>query len=107
MSTEPAARATVVREVLLVYGAVCVAVFGATRLRVVPALAEYVHLLVGGTFLFVALHFAGRRAGGLESAGIALGGLLGPSLSSTWRASSAAGFRARFARSGSRSGSRR
>ncbi len=79
MSTEPTARASVVREVLLVYGAVCVAVFGATRLRVVPALAEYVHLLVGGTFLFVALHFAGRRAGGLESAGIALGGLLGPS----------------------------
>jgi hypothetical protein len=68
----------VVREVLVVYGAVCLAIFGATRLRAIPVLSEYVHLLVGGTFLFVALHFAARRPGGLEASGVALGGLLGP-----------------------------
>ena len=72
------ARAVVVREVLVVYLGVCVALFAVTRLRNVSWLAEYVHLLVGGIFLFVALHFAGKQ-GGLERFGIALGGLLGPS----------------------------
>lgn len=77
-TSPPAPRGVVVREVLVVYLAVCLALFAVTRLRVVPALAEYVHLLVGGVFLFVALHFAGKQ-GGLERFGIALGGLLGPS----------------------------
>ncbi|MBX3250846.1 MAG: CPBP family intramembrane metalloprotease [Myxococcales bacterium] len=65
------------RQVALVYLAVCVAVFAATRLRIVPALADYVHLFVGGTFLFVALHLAGREPDGLRRYGIDLGGLLG------------------------------
>lgn len=63
---------------MLVYLGVCVALFAVTRLRAVPWLAEYVHLLVGGIFLFVALHYAGRQ-GGLARFGVALGGLLGPS----------------------------
>jgi membrane protease YdiL (CAAX protease family) len=67
-----------VREVIVVYLGVCVALFAVTRLRAVPWLAEYVHLLVGGIFLFVALHYAGKR-GGLARFGVALGGLLGPS----------------------------
>jgi len=67
-----------VREVILVYVGVCAALFVVTRLRAVPWLAEYVHLLVGGIFLFVALHYAGRQ-GGLARFGVALGGLLGPS----------------------------
>lgn len=66
------------REVTLVYLGVCVALFAVTRLRAVPWLAEYVHLLVGGIFLFVALHYAGKQ-GGLARFGVALGGLLGPS----------------------------
>jgi membrane protease YdiL (CAAX protease family) len=66
-----------VREVTLVYLGVCVALFAVTRLRAVPWLAEYVHLLVGGIFLFVALHYAGKQ-GGLARFGVALGGLLGP-----------------------------
>lgn len=65
------------REVTLVYLGVCVALFVVTRLRAVPWLAEYVHLLVGGIFLFVALHYAGKQ-GGLARFGVALGGLLGP-----------------------------
>ena len=63
---------------MLVYLGVCVALFAVTRLRAVPWLAEYVHLLVGGIFLFVALHYAGKQ-GGLARFGVALGGLLGPS----------------------------
>jgi hypothetical protein len=66
-----------VREVFVVYLGVCVALFAVTRLRAVPWLAEYVHLLVGGIFLFVALHYAGKQ-GGLARFGVALGGLLGP-----------------------------
>jgi len=70
-------RRAIVREVLLVYLGVCVALFAVTRLRAVSWLAEYVHLLVGGIFLFVALHYAGKQ-GGLARFGVALGGLLGP-----------------------------
>jgi len=62
---------------MLVYLGVCVALFAVTRLRAVSWLAEYVHLLVGGIFLFVALHYAGKQ-GGLARFGVALGGLLGP-----------------------------
>ncbi|MEZ4253101.1 MAG: MrtC family glutamic-type intramembrane protease [Polyangiales bacterium] len=77
--TAPDRPTSPLREVLLVYLGVCVVIFGATQLRVFPWVAEYVHLVVGGTFLFVALHLVGKRPGGLEEAGVALGGLLGPS----------------------------
>ncbi|HJL49977.1 MAG TPA: MrtC family glutamic-type intramembrane protease, partial [Polyangiaceae bacterium LLY-WYZ-15_(1-7)] len=68
-----------VREVLLVYALIAAGTLGLTRLRAIPALAEYVHLLVGGLFLFTALHLAGREGpGGIRRFGIDLGGLLGP-----------------------------
>ncbi len=65
-------------EVLLVNGMVMAATFVVTRLRGVPPFADFVHLAVGGLFLFTAIHMAQREEAGVERFGIAVGGLLQP-----------------------------
>ncbi|NOY91133.1 MAG: CPBP family intramembrane metalloprotease [Deltaproteobacteria bacterium] len=67
------------REIALVYVAVCVTTWLLTRLRHQPPFADYVHLAVGGLFLITALKLAGRLPGGVERFGLSLGGLLEPS----------------------------
>ena len=62
----------------MVYLAVCLATLAVTQLRLVPWAREYVHLLVGGLFLMVAVRLAQREDDGLVRHGIALGGLLAP-----------------------------
>ena len=66
------------REVLIVYVVVSAATFGITRLRSVPAAAEWVHLLVGALFLLVAVRLAQREEHGMQRYGIDLAGVLGP-----------------------------
>lgn len=66
------------REVLIVYVLVSAATFGITRLRSVPAAAEWVHLLVGALFLLVAVRLAQREENGMQRYGIDLAGVLGP-----------------------------
>ena len=66
------------REAVLVYLAVTAATVLITRLRAVPAAADYVHLLVGGLFLVTAIKLAERERGGLRRFGIDLAGVLAP-----------------------------
>lgn len=68
----------VLREVVLVYLAVTAATVLITRLRAVPAAADYVHLLVGALFLVTAIKLAERERGGLRRFGIDLAGVLAP-----------------------------
>ena len=65
-----------VTEVFLIYLGVCVATFVASQVSRV-GFGDYEHLIVGGVFLFTALHMAGIR-GGLRHHGVALEGVLSP-----------------------------
>ena len=58
-----------------VYIAVCIAVFGVTRLEDVPPIGEYVHLVVAAIFLLTSIRLA---RGEISHFGMALGGLLEP-----------------------------
>jgi uncharacterized protein len=64
------------REVAVVYVALALATFAITRLRAVPAMQDYVHLLVAVLFLFTALRLAQREPAGPRRHGIDLAGLL-------------------------------
>jgi len=67
---------TSLRRVLWVYGLVCVAVFGATRLEPLPVVGQYVHLVVAAIFLLTSI---GLTRSDPAHYGVALGGLLEPS----------------------------
>lgn len=68
-----------VPEVLLVFLGITAATVAITWLpSVLPGLGGYVHLLVGGLFLVVAMKLAQREPGGLARYGIELSGLLSP-----------------------------
>ena len=66
---------TSLRRVLWVYGLVCVAVFGVTRLEPVPFVGQYVHLVVAAIFLLTSI---GLTRSNPSHYGVALGGLLEP-----------------------------
>ncbi len=70
-------RGSTLREIALVYAAVCGATFLLTRLRTTP-LGDWVEVLVGALFLLVAIRLAQREEHGLERCGIDLSGLLVP-----------------------------
>lgn len=63
------------RRPLIVYLAVCVAVFAATRLEPLPVIGQYVHLIVAAIFLLTAVRLARGR---IQHYGLSLGGLLVP-----------------------------
>ncbi|MCA9609435.1 MAG: CPBP family intramembrane metalloprotease [Myxococcales bacterium] len=64
-------------EVLLVYALVTGITAGVTWLpRALPGMSEYVSLVVGAAFLFVAVRLARRRPDGMKRMGIDLAGLL-------------------------------
>ena len=67
---------TSLRRILWVYGLVCVAVFGATRLEPLPVVGQYVHLVVAAIFLLTSI---GLTRSEPAHYGVALGGLLEPS----------------------------
>lgn len=73
-----ASQARPLREVAIVYGVVAALTFGITRLRELAPARDYVHLLVAGLFLLVAVKLAQREPGGTDRYGISLGGLLTP-----------------------------
>lgn len=66
------------REVFLVFGAVALLTFLATRLSALPKGAEYVPILVAALFLFSAIRLAQREEDGVERYGLSMGGLLSP-----------------------------
>jgi membrane protease YdiL (CAAX protease family) len=72
------AKSGAIREMVFVYGAICVLTFAVTRLRDLPPLDEWVHLLVGALFLLTAMKLAQREPDGMRRYGIDLGGVLAP-----------------------------
>ncbi|MFT5359134.1 MAG: membrane protease YdiL (CAAX protease family) [Polyangiales bacterium] len=66
------------RDVLGTYLVVSLLTFAVTRLRGVPALHDYIGLVVAAIFLGAALQRVGRSRSSLDRYGIALGGLLAP-----------------------------
>ena len=66
------------RDVLGTYVVVSLLTFGVTRLRGVPALHDYIGLVVAAIFLGAALWRIGRNRRDLDRYGVALGGLLAP-----------------------------
>ena len=58
-----------------VYVSVCLAVFGVTRLELVPSIGRYVHLIVAAVFLLVSI---GLTRDDPTHYGVSLGGLLEP-----------------------------
>jgi membrane protease YdiL (CAAX protease family) len=73
------AKSPAIREIGYVYAAICVLTFGITRLRGIPPLDEWVHLLVGALFLLTAMKLAQREPNGMQRYGIDLAGVLAPS----------------------------
>ena len=66
-------------EVLLVYAVITAITAGVTWLpNLLPGMSEYVSLVVGAAFLWVAVRMARREPGGMRRMGIDLGGLLEP-----------------------------
>lgn len=63
------------KRISAVYALVCGAVFGVTRLELVPGLGQYVHLVVAAIFLLTAIRLTRNEP---SHYGIALGGLLEP-----------------------------
>jgi membrane protease YdiL (CAAX protease family) len=68
------ARATL-RQILLVYGLVCAAVFAVTRLEPIAVIGQYVHLVVAAIFLLTSMRLTRTNPAHF---GVALGGLLEP-----------------------------
>jgi membrane protease YdiL (CAAX protease family) len=63
------------RQILWVYGLVCVAVFAVTRLEPIAVVGQYVHLVVAGIFVLTSLRLTRHDP---PHYGTALGGLLEP-----------------------------
>ena len=66
---------TPIRRILGVYAAVCVGVFGVTRLQPVPGIGSYVHLVVAAIFLLTAIRLTRSDP---AHYGVALGGVMEP-----------------------------
>jgi len=63
------------RRISWVYALVCAAVFGVTRLELVPLVGQYIHLVVAAIFLLTAIRLTRSDP---AHYGVALGGLLEP-----------------------------